>query len=794
MNNKMKVVKRSGDLQELSFDKVLKRLRSLCLEGNLYKIDSDVVSKEVIKNIYDGVTTIELDEIAARISISLSTDNPEYAQLASRIIISNMHKNTDDSFTNSMEILYNNKNIQEKVNLPLVSEKVINIVRKNKKLFDASIYHERDYFFDYFGYKTLERSYLLKVFSDERKDFKIIERPQYMWMRVSLGIHGDDIEKVLETYNLLSNFYFTHASPTLFNSGTNHPQLSSCFLIQTEDSMKGIYKCISDCAIISKHAGGIGFHISNIRAKGSYIKGTNGRSDGIIKMLKVFNETARFANQGSKRNGSFAAYIEPFHPDIFEFLELRKNSGEESLRARDLFYALWVNDLFMECVENDDEWYLMSEDKSPRLSDVYGEEFKQLYYKYVAEGNFVKKIKARELWSKILVSQIETGMPYMTYKDNVNKKSNQKNIGTIKSSNLCAEITLVSNKEETAVCNICTFSLPKYLVKNKEGKLEFDHNKLYNVVKIATQNMNNVIDYNYYPIPETKTSNLNNRPIAMGIQGLANLFFELKIPFESAEARLLNKEIMETIQYAGWEKSMEIAKDKKMVYSTYTGSPISKGIFQHNMWGIEEKALSNRWDWEKLRKNIKEYGVMNSMITALPPTASTSQILGNYESFEPQNSNMFMRSTLSGDFPITNKYLVEDLIRLGLWNDNMKKRIINDNGSVQNIKEIPENIRNIYKTIWEISQKTLIDMSVDRSYFVDQSQSLNIYMEKPTIAKLSSCHFHSWKKGCKTGMYYLRSKSASQAQKFTVDMDIQEQSKVLQCNLDNKDQCEACSG
>jgi len=465
MNNKMKVVKRSGDLQELSFDKVLKRLRSLCLEGNLYKIDSDVVSKEVIKNIYDGVTTIELDEIAARISISLSTDNPEYAQLASRIIISNMHKNTDDSFTNSMEILYNNKNIQEKVNLPLVSEKVINIVRKNKKLFDASIYHERDYFFDYFGYKTLERSYLLKVFSDERKDFKIIERPQYMWMRVSLGIHGDDIEKVLETYNLLSNFYFTHASPTLFNSGTNHPQLSSCFLIQTEDSMKGIYKCISDCAIISKHAGGIGFHISNIRAKGSYIKGTNGRSDGIIKMLKVFNETARFANQGSKRNGSFAAYIEPFHPDIFEFLELRKNSGEESLRARDLFYALWVNDLFMECVENDDEWYLMSEDKSPRLSDVYGEEFKQLYYKYVAEGNFVKKIKARELWSKILVSQIETGMPYMTYKDNVNKKSNQKNIGTIKSSNLCAEITLVSNKEETAVCNICTFSLPKYLVK-----------------------------------------------------------------------------------------------------------------------------------------------------------------------------------------------------------------------------------------------------------------------------------------------------------------------------------------
>lgn len=1583
----MKVTKRNGEFEELSFDKVLRRLRSLKnVEGlnELTYIDSDVISKEVIRNIYDGVKTSELDEVAARICIGLSTDHPEYSDLASRIIISNMHKNTLESFSNSMEILYNNKNdvknTGNEIQIPLVSEELINTVRKNKKILDDCVDCKRDYFFDYFGFKTLERSYLLKIFVAEDNDYKIIERPQYMWLRVSLGIHKNDITRVLETYELLSNFYFTHASPTLFNSGTPTPQLSSCFhedtiittlnkgpvkiknvqlgdkvithlgnikkvsqvhknqlnnrkfyelnvfktkpikvtgnhkfwvinfkdkcvnnkdnnsekniynlefvknflsnkgckllsteyknmkeklkyecvcknisyksfedmyykdslcinteckakrrnnkiseyrqynqahwksvedlesgdyicipnkkecsqekvidlvslqhifkdlkyitdyddkfitlytqfshnnlnnnqavtckrkhttinriwkinsdfakfigifygdghiiskdnktygvgitihnenkelikfckekgaeifgitpvlretfdqnnitqvlynsvyighvfkelfgkgfnnkkiwndmylwdkalikslleglvttdgcisknysvtlqmsnvmfmrdlyyllrnnnidcsynknikkhkngtrehiqmsipidnlniddnnnkfyvdnrienftdnnnskyysinhdnfkylkymskteitldlpefvytlgieddhsynvegliaencfLIKNIDSMSGIYKCISDCALISKHAGGIGIHTSNVRSKGSYIKGTNGRSDGIVKMLKVFNETARFANQGSKRNGSFAVYLEPFHADIFEFLELRKNSGDENLRARDLFYALWINDLFMEAVEKDTDWYLMSEDICPRLTDVYGEEFRKLYNSYVERGLYVKKIKARDLWTRILISQIETGMPYMTYKDHINEKSNQKNIGVIKSSNLCvspetkiltsqgyyeikslenqevevwngdkfskttvlktgenqellkitfnngseiectpyhkfyifeegghseyypkirkleakelkpdmrlinsefpvirkgcdslafpyenglfslnsdenmkkntvpvnynldtklrwlegyvdsngyvvhsdklssieavsinkkfidnvkyllqtlgcdpkitdsneehtrtlpndkhepklfncqksyrilitsrdtallvslgfspkrlklsgiypknntkrwtrvknieytnrisdtycfnepeknmgvfngvlagncAEITLVSNENETAVCNICTFSLPKY-VKVIKGLEKFpgyfDHQKLFEVVKVATKNMNNVIDYNFYPVPETKTSNFNHRPIAMGIQGLANVFFKLKIPFESSKARIINKEIMETIQYAGWTASMEIAKEEGETYSTYKGSPISNGIFQHNMWGIDENSLSGRWDWEKLRNDIKKYGVMNSMITALPPTASTSQILGNYESFEPQNSNMFMRSTLSGDFPVINSFLIKDLIELGLWNEDMKKRIINNNGSVQKIDGIPQNIKDIYKTIWEVSQKTLIDMSVDRSYFVDQTQSLNIYMEKPTISKLSSCHFHSWKRGCKTGMYYLRSKSASQAQKFTVDKSIQEE-QILQCSIDNKDACEACSG
>lgn len=788
----MKVVKRSGEKEELSFNKVLYRLRKLVNDKNLgilSNIDPDVISQQVINNIFDGVKTSELDEVSARIAIGLSTEHPEYSQLASRIVISNMHKNSTECFSEAMETLYSNKT-EDNVSVPLIDKEVMNIIRENKEKLNFSIDYHRDYLFDYFGYKTLERSYLLKVYSRENKEYKIIERPQHMWLRVSLGIHKNDIVRVIETYNLMSTLSFTHASPTLFNSGTPRPQCSSCFLTSIEDSMAGIYKCISDCALISKHAGGIGVHISNIRSKGSYIKGTNGRSDGIVKMLKVFNETARFANQGSKRNGSFAIYLEPFHEDVEDFLELRKNSGDETLRARDLFYALWVNDAFMEAVEKNDDWYLMSEDTCPRLSDVYGDEFNELYYRYVNENRYRKKIKARDLWSKILVSQIETGMPYMSYKDSVNKKCNQKNVGTVKSSNLCNEITLVSNSEETAVCNICTFSLPKYLERNDKGHLVYNHNKLHDVVKIATRNMNNVIDYNFYPTPETKRSNLRHRPIAMGIQGLANLFFELRIPYESEEAKLLNKEIMETIQYAGWTASMELAREYGITYETYQGSPISQGIFQHNMWGVGETdpIISGRWDWGKLREDIKKYGVLNSMITSLPPTASTSQILGNYESFEPQNSNMFMRSTLSGDFPIINKYLINDLIDLKLWNSNMKSKIINDNGSVQFIPEIPKHIKDIYKTIWEIPQKHLIDLSTTRGYFVDQSQSLNIFMEKPTVAKLSSCHFYAWKKGLKTGLYYLRSKAASQAQKFTVDRSIQ------QCSIDNKENCMSCSG
>jgi ribonucleoside-diphosphate reductase alpha chain len=617
-----------------------------------------------------------------------------------------------------------------------------------------------------------------------------------MWMRVSLGIHKQDIVRALETYNLMSQFYFTHASPTLFNSGTNRPSMSSCFLISCKDSMEGIYKCLSDCAMISKNAGGIGVHVSNIRSKGSYIKGTNGKSDGIVKMLKVFNETARFANQGSKRNGSFAVYLEPHHPDIFEFLELRKNTGDEALRARDLFYAMWISDLFMECVENNGDWFLMSEDTSPGLTDVYGEEYRALYNKYVTEGNYRKKIKARDLWQKILVSQIETGMPYMLYKDSINEKCNQKNIGVVKSSNLCAEITLVSNSDETAVCNICTFSLSKYLERDSAGNFVYNHHRLYEVVKIATRNMNNVIDYNYYPTPETRKSNIRNRPIAMGIQGLANLFFEMGIPFESDTARQLNLEIMETIQFAGWEASMLLSKESGKAYETFPGSPISKGIFQHNMWGFANHQLSGRWDWNVLKEQVMKYGVMNSMITSLPPTASTSQILGNYESFEPQNSNMFMRSTLSGDFPIINKWLVQDLVKLGIWNTEMKNQIITNSGSVQNITGIPESLKKIYKTIWEIPQKVLLEMSADRARFVDQTQSLNVYMASPTIAKLSSMHFYAWKLKLKTGMYYLRSKPASNAQQFSIQKNttkttIEEQ---LICSIDNRDACQSCSG
>ncbi len=781
----MKVVKRNGNVVDLSFDKVLWRLRKLVKDKNLgilENVEADIISHEVIKNIYDGVKTSELDEVAARIAISYSTEHPEYAVLASRIIISNMHKNTSECFSEAIETL-GKKN--------LVSQETVDIVRKNKNVLNDSLDYSRDYLFDYFGYKTIERSYLLKV-----SDTEIIERPQHMWMRVSLGIHKKDIVRVLETYNLMSQFYFTHASPTLFNAGTNRPSMSSCFLLQCSDSMDGIYKCLRDCAMISKNAGGIGVHVSTIRSKGSYIKGTNGKSDGLVKMLKVFNETARFANQGSKRNGSFAIYLEPHHPDIFEFLELRKNTGDETLRARDLFYALWISDLFMECVENNGDWHLMSEDTSPGLTDVYGQEYKDLYNKYVTEGKYREKIRARDLWQKILVSQIETGMPYMLYKDAINEKCNQKNIGTVKSSNLCAEITLVSDDNETAVCNICTFSLSKYLEKDSKGNFVYNHHRLYEVVKIATRNMNNVIDYNFYPTPEARKSNTKHRPIAMGIQGLANLFFEMGIPFESDLAKQLNLEIMETIQFAGWEASMLLAKETGKTYETFTGSPISKGIFQHNMWGFENDKLSGRWDWNGLKEQIVIHGVTNSMITSLPPTASTSQILGNYESFEPQNSNMFMRSTLSGDFPIINKWLVQDLVKLGIWNTDLKNQIITNKGSVQDISGIPESLKKIYKTIWEIPQKVLLEMSADRGRFTDQTQSLNIYMATPTIAKLSSMHFYGYKLGLKTGLYYLRSKPASNAQQFSIQKTTLKESieEQLICSIDNRAACDACSG
>lgn len=786
---RMKVTKRNGQKQELSLDRILYRLRKLTTIkniGTLDNIDSDIVSASVIKSIHDDIKTSELDEEAARIAIGLSTEHPEYAQLASRIIISNMHKNTTECFSAAMELLYSNVN-EQGLSVPLIGEKTMSVIRENKSVFNSCIDYNRDYLFDYFGYKTLERSYLLKIYVNN--EFKIVERPQHMWLRVSIGIHGDDIESVLKTYELMSQFYFTHASPTLFNSGTPRPQQSSCFLLGIDDSMEGICDAVKKCALISKYAGGIGLHVSDIRAKGSYIKGTNGKSDGIVKVLKVFNEISRLANQGSKRNGSFAIYLEPWHADIEDFLELKKNSGEENKRARDLFYALWVCDAFMEAVEKDAEWYLMTPDISTGLTSTYGDEFTELYYKYVEDGKYVKKIKARNLWEKIINAQIENGMPYISYKDSVNKKSNQKNIGIIKSSNLCNEITLVSDTEETAVCNICTFSLSRYV--KDDGKYDFD--TLKEVVKTATKNMNKIIDNNFYSTREAEISNKRHRPIAMGVQGLANAFMKMKIPYNSEEARLLNKDIFETIQYAGWEGSMELAKKLGKTYDTYKGSPISEGIFQHNMWGVEESTMSGRWDWAKLRYNIQQHGVMNSMVTALPPTASTSQILGNYESFEPPTSNLFTRSTLSGIYPIINTYLIRDLIELNLWDNNMKQQLVSNNGSIQNIDSIPNNLKQIYKTIWEISQKTLIDLSADRAIFVDQTQSLNIHIAEPTLSKLSSMHFYGWKKGLKTGLYYLRSKPAAEAQKFTVDNKFKE-SKTLACSIDNKEECNMCSG
>jgi len=1059
----MKIVKRDGKLENLSFDKIRYRLRKIVNEKPVLKnIDSDVIAIETIKILKDNIKTSELDEESAKIANIFSSKHPEYKTLSSRIIISNMHKNTTECFSEMAENAYANKNESDE-ECPLISEEIINIIRENKDTLNHYINYSRDYLYDYFGYKTLEKGYLLKVYLGN-KQYKIIERPQHLLMRVALGIHKTNINDVLQTYDLMSEHYFTHATPTLYNAGTNRPQMSSCFLLSIEDSMKGIYKCISDCAEISKNAGGIGIAISDIRSKGSYIKGTNGRSDGIVKMLKVFNETARFANQGSKRNGSFAVYLEPWHADILEFLELRLPSGLEQDRARDLFYALWINDIFMEAVEKDSDWYLMSISRCPGLTETYGAEFNKLYAKYVEEKKYEKVVKARQIWNKILVSQIETGMPYMSYKDSVNKKSNQKNIGIIKSSNLCVapetlvltskgqykimdledaeidvwngyefsktivkktgineellkvklnngteiectpqhkfynkngeiieaqflkentelmneytfpvinsnifvsytseevpinynlkgklrwfekvcdnyiktnysniviesenkefiyntmyllntigvkciikrkgtssyetieenlkeyskeilgydisyvllisdketqklyelgfnpkvfnnkmvpnrlhnlaeymeinvrgdiisvvsvvnegrksdtycftepkrnlgmfngiltgncnEITLHTNKNEIAVCNIATFSLPKYLEKDSKGNNVYNFQKLYDVVKIVTKNMNNIIDNNYYPTPETENSNKNNRPISLGIQGTQSLFFEMKIPYESEIAKQINKDIMETIQYAGWEASMEIAKEKGYTYKTYSGSPISEGIFQHNMWGLDESNL--KWDWESLRQKIKQYGVVNSMITALPPTASTSQLLCNYESFEPQSSNMYTRSTSSGEFPIINGYLLNDLIKLNLWNDKMKDRIMYYNGSVQNIKEIPDNLKEIYKTRFEISQKTLIDYSRDRGYFVDQSQSLNIFMDQPTAEKLTSMHFYGWKQGLKTGMYYLRSKPAVNAQKFSVDKQLQlEENEKLICSIENKNDCMMCSG
>lgn len=754
----MNVVKRDGRKEPVMFDKITARIRKLCYGLNEL-VDPVKVAMRVIEGLYDGVTTSELDNLAAEIAATMTVSHPDYAKLAARISVSNLHKNTKKTFSEVMTDLYEYVNPRTGKKAPLLSDEVYEVIKKNAEELDSAIIYNRDFNYDYFGFKTLERSYLLKL------NGQIAERPQHMLMRVSVGIHLDDLAAVKETYELMSKKYFTHATPTLFNSGTPKPQMSSCFLLSMkEDSIDGIYDTLKQTAKISQSAGGIGVSIHNIRATGSYIGGTNGTSNGIVPMLRVFNDTARYVDQGGgKRKGSFAIYLEPWHADIFDFLDLKKNHGKEEMRARDLFYAMWIPDLFMKRVQEDAEWTLMCPNECPGLFDVHSEEFEALYHKYEAEDKGRKTIKARELWEKILESQIETGTPYMLYKDAANRKSNQKNLGTIRSSNLCTEILEYTSPDEVAVCNLASIALPMF-VKNGE----FDHKELFRVTKRVTKNLNKVIDRNYYPVIEAQNSNFRHRPIGLGVQGLADAFIMMRLPFTCDEAKQLNQEIFETLYFAAVTASMEEAKEDG-AYESYKGSPISEGLFQHNLWNIKDEELSGRWDWAKLRKDVKKHGVRNSLLVAPMPTASTSQILGNNEAFEPYTSNIYTRRVLSGEFIVVNKFLLEDLVGLGLWNDELKEEIMRANGSIQHIPIIPQELKELYKTVWELSMKDIIDMSRHRGYFIDQSQSLNLFMENANMAKLTSMHFYAWKSGLKTGMYYLRTKSAVDAIKFTLN-------------------------
>jgi len=796
----MLVIKRDGRRESVKFDKVTARIEKLCYGLDSNFIEPIEIAKKVIDGIYDGVTTVELDNLAAEIAASMTSRHPDYAILAARIAISNLHKVTSKSFSNTMKRLYTYEDPKTGENASLISKEVYEAVRKHASLLDSSIIFDRDFYYDYFGFKTLERSYLLKV------DGKVVERPQHMLMRVAIGIHYNDIDAAIETYNLLSEKWFTHATPTLFNAGTPKAQLSSCFLLTLkEDSIEGIYDTLKQCAKISQSAGGIGLSIHHVRATGSYIKGTNGTSNGIIPMLRVFNDTARYVDQGGgKRKGAFAIYLEPWHADVFEFLDLRKNHGKEEMRARDLFYALWIPDLFMQRVEDNGEWSLFCPNEAPGLADCYGEEFEALYHRYEKEGRARKTVKAQELWYAILESQTETGTPYMLYKDHCNKKSNQKNLGTIKSSNLCTEIVEYTAPDEVAVCNLASLALPKFIINGK-----FDHKKLYDVTYVVTKNLNRIIDINYYPVEEAKNSNMRHRPIGLGVQGLADTFILLKMPFESAEAQGLNKDIFETIYFAAMTASKDLSI-KYGPYQTFKGSPVSKGIFQFDMWNVTPS--SNRWDWDALKKEVKQHGVRNSLLVAPMPTASTSQILGNNECFEPYTSNIYTRRVLSGEFVVVNKHLLKDLIKLGLWNDKMKNKLIEANGSVQNIPEIPQHVKDLYKTVWEIKQKTLMDMAADRGAYICQSQSFNVHIQDPNFGKLTSMHFYAWKKGLKTGLYYLRTKAAADAIKFTVEKQAEvplepiiseDTVKATQealaaklgdmaCSLDNPEGCEAC--
>ena len=786
----MYVVKRDGRKEAVKFDKITARIVKMCY-GLDPLVSPEAVAMKVIEGIYDGVSTTDLDNLAAEVAAAKTIDHPDYALLASRIAVSNLHKETKKIFSDVIEDMYSYIDPKTGQKAALVADDVYQIIMDNKELLDSSIIYDRDFRYDYFGFKTLTRSYLMKL------EGIIAERPQQMLMRVAIGIHKADVASAIKTYNLMSEGWFTHATPTLFNSGTPKPQMSSCFLLtMKKDSIGGIYDTLKSCAQISQSAGGIGLAIHDIRATGSYIKGTNGTSNGIVPMLRVFNDTARYVDQGGgKRKGSFAIYMEPWHADVFDFLDLKKNHGKEEARARDLFYALWIPDLFMQRVKDNAEWTLMCPHECPGLSDTHSAEFEKLYLSYEAAGKGRKTIKAQDLWFKILESQIETGTPYMLYKDAANAKSNQQNLGTIKSSNLCTEIIEYTAPDEVAVCNLASLALPKYVTE--EGK--FDHDKLFEVTYQATLNLNRIIDENFYPIEEARNSNLRHRPIGLGVQGLADAFIMLGYPFESEEARALNREIFETIYYASMTASKDLAKVDG-AYETFKGSPVSKGIFQFDMWGVTPTA---RWEWDVLKEEVQKHGVRNSLLLAPMPTASTAQILGNNECFEPYTSNIYTRRVLSGEFIIVNKHLLKDLVREGLWNKDMRQMIMQANGSIQNINEIPQRLKDLYKTAWEISQKAIIDQAADRGAYICQSQSLNIFMENANFGKLTSMHFYGWEKGLKTGMYYLRTKAATDAIKFTIDkkveevptaLSIEEQQAAIACSLDNPDACEMCSG
>ncbi len=761
----MYVVKRDGKKEPVMFDKITARVRKMCYGLNKI-VDPVKVAMRVIEGLYDGVTTSELDSLAAEIAATMTTAHPDYAKLAARIAVSNLHKNTKKSFSETMVDLYEYVNPRTGKKAPLLSDEVFKIISDNAEKLDSTIIYSRDFNYDFFGFKTLERSYLLKL------NGNIVERPQHMLMRVSIGIHLNDIDEAIATYELMSKKFFTHATPTLFNAGTPKPQMSSCFLLQMQDdSIDGIYDTLKQTAKISQSAGGIGLSIHNVRATGSYIRGTNGTSNGIVPMLKVYNDTARYVDQGGgKRKGSFAIYIEPWHADIFEFLDLKKNHGKEEMRARDLFYAMWMPDLFMKRVQEDGDWTLMCPNECPHLFDTYGDEFEKLYEGYEKVGKGRKTIKARELWEKVLESQIETGTPYMLYKDAANRKSNHKNLGTIRSSNLCTEIMEYTANDEVAVCNLASIALPMFVSENEKGEKFFNHKKLYDVTKKVIRNLDTVIDRNYYPVKEAENSNFRHRPVGLGVQGLADAFIMLRLPFTSETAKKLNQDIFETLYFAAVTSSMEIAKAKEP-YSTFKGSPMSEGELQFNMWGINDEELSGNWDWKKLRKNVIKHGVRNSLLVAPMPTASTSQILGNNEAFEPYTSNIYTRRVLSGEFIVVNKHLLEDLVELDLWDNNMKEEIMRANGSIQHIDKIPQDLKDLYKTVWEMSMKDIIDMARHRGYFIDQSQSLNLFMQDADFAKLTSMHFYAWKSGLKTGMYYLRTKSAVNAIQFTLSKE-----------------------